>query len=692
MNSRRWVQLGAIGVTVAAIVVSAQLSRTVTQTRQELQLASDPAGVEGLDPVAALAAQMGSFRGIAVNLLWQRIESQKQAGRFFEANTLAEQITRLQPRFPQVWAFQAWNMAYNISVKTSTPAERWDWVSKGVRLLREKGIPLNPDAIRLYRELHTIYLHKIGGVTDDMNKYYKARMAERWHTVLGDPRRGLPPELSRDQRAQELLRRFAPIRDMTESYFVDGRSGALVEQVDRATPVRFAADYPEAGPIVDELASLGYGLTVDTMLSVGKLLMYRDTYTWAKIKTLGPDKVSADERGLIPLLERVRPDFLPNDLDAEARGRLMADSRGLIAVLTYLRAHTLIAEYRMDPRFMYGLMEKYAPMDWRTPGAHALYWAALGVDRAYDLRDRTRIDQINTDRGQIHALQMLFRTGAIVFDPLGGARGEGSVSESWDILFIEPYDLAFQEASARAQSEDWSGRPNSVSYAAGHENFMQHAVVAAYLNDPDPGETLAREYHARMLELYHTNRDDNPQAHIYKVEYELSMEDFVFATLREDMRMSVLSDNYLRALLYIAFEEGLAENNTQVFSRVMTQVQREYEVIQAERSGDGAVNAGEDRRGIEALPVLIVRTFAQYMNDPGRPLFLRSRAYRFAPNELRVPAYDLFIRGAIDQATAGGRDWQELFPPPPGLAAYRQARDEEFRQQQEAASGSVERQ
>ena len=41
----------------------------------------------------------------------------RQDDKFFEAAQLADWITKLEPHFTQVWLFQAWNMAYNISVK-----------------------------------------------------------------------------------------------------------------------------------------------------------------------------------------------------------------------------------------------------------------------------------------------------------------------------------------------------------------------------------------------------------------------------------------------------------------------------------------------------------------------------------------------------------------------------------------------
>src|SRR5262249_44510148 len=119
---------------------------------------------------------MGAFRGLFVNMLWIRANNLKEAGRYYEAMDPASTITKLQPRFPQVWAFHAWNMAYNISVTTQTPQERWQWVQSGIRLLRDQGIPANPNDLTLHRELAWIYLHKIQGFMDDANPYYKRQV------------------------------------------------------------------------------------------------------------------------------------------------------------------------------------------------------------------------------------------------------------------------------------------------------------------------------------------------------------------------------------------------------------------------------------------------------------------------------------------------------------------------------------
>ena len=70
---------------------------------------------------------------------------------------------------------------------TETPEERWQWVDSGIRLLRDEGIPQNPNDMLMHKELAWIFLHKVQGVTDDANQYYKRKIAEEWTVALGPP-------------------------------------------------------------------------------------------------------------------------------------------------------------------------------------------------------------------------------------------------------------------------------------------------------------------------------------------------------------------------------------------------------------------------------------------------------------------------------------------------------------------------
>ena len=170
------------------LALAAGLARPIQSARRELQLNWDPARAEGLPPdIAITGAALGTFRGLAVNFLWLRAVRLHDQGRFHEAMQLSDWITTLQPRFPRVWEFHAWNMAYNLSSANQDPEQRWLWVNAGIRLLRDRGIPSNPHSLGLYRELAWLYVHKIGRYHDAANLFYKTRLALHWQGILGAP-------------------------------------------------------------------------------------------------------------------------------------------------------------------------------------------------------------------------------------------------------------------------------------------------------------------------------------------------------------------------------------------------------------------------------------------------------------------------------------------------------------------------
>src|SRR6266702_6454436 len=110
--------------------------------------------LENAPPVLAFTTvALGGFRGLISNALWMRASDLQDEDKFFEMAQLADWITKLEPHFVQVWLVQAWNMAYNISVKFSDFPDRWRWVKRGLELLRDEGLRYNPNEILIYRAL-----------------------------------------------------------------------------------------------------------------------------------------------------------------------------------------------------------------------------------------------------------------------------------------------------------------------------------------------------------------------------------------------------------------------------------------------------------------------------------------------------------------------------------------------------------
>jgi hypothetical protein len=127
--------------------------------------------------VAFSTMALGGFRGLLADLLWLRATRLQDEGHYFELNQLARWITQLEPRFPEIWAYHAWNLAYNVSVLFQHPEDRWRWVESGIQLLRDRGLTFNPGSPMLYRELGWLFQHKLGGAYDQAHRYYKQRWA-----------------------------------------------------------------------------------------------------------------------------------------------------------------------------------------------------------------------------------------------------------------------------------------------------------------------------------------------------------------------------------------------------------------------------------------------------------------------------------------------------------------------------------
>jgi len=167
------------------LLLSSSLALSPLQRmRNEYDLSSAP--VTGLTPELALATQvLGWGRGLIIDVIWIRMETLKSQDRYFELVQLADWACKLAPHFPHVWAFNAWNLAYNVSCRVEYLPDRWAWVQKGIELLRDEAIPLNPNSPMLYDRLAWIIGHKIGEQDDNAHFFYKQTFGLYMHEILG---------------------------------------------------------------------------------------------------------------------------------------------------------------------------------------------------------------------------------------------------------------------------------------------------------------------------------------------------------------------------------------------------------------------------------------------------------------------------------------------------------------------------
>ena len=212
------------GVALVLFFGVSQAQWALTNQREKLGLNVYPE-LRGAPPVLAMTTvALGGFRGLISNALWMRATELQDQSKYFEMVQLADWITKLEPRFAQVWLMQGWNMAFNISVEFHDPADRWRWVERGMQLFRDDGLHYNPYDVLIHSELAWLFYFKMGGNMDNAHMYYKNQWYKQMNQVFGKDKPDWD-ELVNPQ-TDDARRRSALLR---EKYKMDP---ALMKQVD----------------------------------------------------------------------------------------------------------------------------------------------------------------------------------------------------------------------------------------------------------------------------------------------------------------------------------------------------------------------------------------------------------------------------------------------------------------------------
>ena len=201
--------------------------------------------LENAPPMLAFTTvALGGFRGLISNMLWIRANELQEDDKFFEMVQLSDWITKLEPHFAQVWAFEAWNMAWNISVKFKDFPDRWRWVQRGIELLRDEGLRYNPDNILIHRELAWLFENKMGAGLDDASTYYKEQWAREMMQIFGRKKLNLDELVhpqTEDEKARAQLLREKYKMDPQFIKEVDERYGPLEWRLPEASAIYWAA-------------------------------------------------------------------------------------------------------------------------------------------------------------------------------------------------------------------------------------------------------------------------------------------------------------------------------------------------------------------------------------------------------------------------------------------------------------------
>jgi hypothetical protein len=619
-RAQRVVQVVAVTIGVSCIACASLFLRPIDTLRQQNQITLDPESTKGLPPGISLMTKTGTFRALAIDLAFMRMEELKENNKYYEINKLANIICRLAPRFPAVWKYAAWNLAYNVSVAQYTPEGRWYWVSKGVNLLRNEGLRYNDKSIGLYLELAYIFWHKIGDFLDDEHWSYKKELAIEMERLLGAPAITMSDE--------DVINAFAKVANATP------KLAALLE----ADPevARFAAHLPELG------------LAPDTsFLDFVARNMRSDIQIRELLSNIEPGIV------LTPLEQRIQ--FLTDPENIPARDRLIA----------CLRYQTLVEDYNMDPKWMLHLMKEFGPLDWRTPYIHAIYWSTKGDMMCKGQLDLDENDSMNTVRYLFFGIALTVKRGKLVLEPDFDNPTNSYLEMLPDSRFI-PY---LHKTYLKFGKEQFGDDPRFIegtagpSYLNGHFTFLGDAIRQLYTEGGEKNIKLAQKYYA-YLRKYNRNKDGSP-----KQSYLMPLKSFVLKDLKEDLGSIKTANMHIGAWL-IRSLKWLSLGDAERSAGALNWANTAWHYYMKDKTQD----VGDtERRHLPPLAKMRADAVVEFMQAPEFYIMHKVRLWNALGVETRRMTYDRlapFFEYLCD-ITEPPLDVTKAFPEPPGMEEYR---------------------
>lgn len=643
MRRERAVHIFAVVALIGCMAASGLLTGGIAASAGRHRLVYTDSAEEGQPKEVAIGIAMGAFRGLFVNFLWMRANERKQEGRYFDAVDLAKTITRLQPRYPRVWAFHAWNLAYNISVATNTQEERWNWVQAGIRLLRDQGIPANPNDMILHKELAWIFIHKVQGFMDDANLYYKKMHAREWTIVLGAPPRRTADNLDTDKRVQQMADWLGAV-NLAPSTLTD------LEQ-----------NNPRAHEL---LARLRDEARLDL---TGSLYNERGTGPGEQLLAF-----VETERSLSRVVQAINVPIGNFAGNALAAHNILTDPQfhdARVQLVLHVRKRLLVDKYHMEPDRMISCTLRFGPLDWRHPAAHAIYWASRGVEMA-TLRatkeNRGDFDFLNTDRLVVQAIQEMRRSGDLYFDFLN--REFLVMMPSID--YIPYYGREIEEMIKRGGIFTDPVKRIYTPYAAGYENFLKDSVRFLYQRGY---KEEADKYFNMLINFNKQNMNDPMRAEGFNH----PLGEWVALEISNDDRYTVpdVARDEVVASLQSAYINGLLLGNSALFRSELDYAHKFHSIFIEKQVKNTAVNQQDAARMQVMDPdfqkfagqvlALVINTTASGFDGP--------IMYQRAPVELQLPAYAYLemmpVKEQLGDDPKSG--FNVMFPPPPGIEEYR---------------------
>jgi hypothetical protein len=175
-KSRKLVYFGGIVLLSIPIIFLGMPSRgavgsggKLAKLRTEYDLGEATLGK--VDPSSAtMNLVLLGLRGVASSVLWRQAIDQQENKDWGGLRATTDSIIMLQPHFLQVWRFQGWNLAYNVSAEWDDVEDRYYWVKEGAKFYQQ-GTARNEKMPELFWDTGWVIGSKVGN--SDEKKYFR---------------------------------------------------------------------------------------------------------------------------------------------------------------------------------------------------------------------------------------------------------------------------------------------------------------------------------------------------------------------------------------------------------------------------------------------------------------------------------------------------------------------------------------
>lgn len=124
-----------------------------------------------IDPSsAAMNLVLLGLRGPAAGVLHMQALEYQERKDWAKLKATVDSIIKLQPHYVEIWKFQGWNLAFNVSREWDQVADRFYWVKEGIKFL-QVGTDRNQTATALFHDVGDFMGRKFGG--SDEKKFFR---------------------------------------------------------------------------------------------------------------------------------------------------------------------------------------------------------------------------------------------------------------------------------------------------------------------------------------------------------------------------------------------------------------------------------------------------------------------------------------------------------------------------------------